>query len=90
MDSPAGRSVTRKTKTFLKEKKIQILEPWPPNSPDLNPIENHWSILTEKVYQVEIHTVEQLRRRVRYCWKRIDPKVLKNLVDDMPNASPSS
>ena len=43
------------------------------------------SILTDKVYQVEIKTVDQLMRRVRKCWKEIDPKVLKNLVFDMPN-----
>ena len=29
--------------------------------------------------------VLQLKRRVRKCWKEIDPKVLKNLVFDMPN-----
>ena len=55
------------TKKFIQKKKIQLLEPWPPNSPDLNPIGNLWSILTEKVYQVEIKTVDQLKRRVRKC-----------------------
>jgi hypothetical protein len=76
---------SRKTKAYLLKKKIELLSPWPPNSPDMNPIENLWAILTEKVYQVEIHTVTQLRRRVRKCWKEIDPQILKNLVADMPN-----
>ena len=32
---------------FLKSKKIQILD-WPGNSPDLNPIENLWTVLKHK------------------------------------------
>ena len=38
--------------------------------------ENLWAILTEKVYQVEIKTVDQLKRMVRNCWKDINPEVL--------------
>ena len=33
---------------FLKSKKIQILH-WSGNSPDLNPIENLWTVLKDKV-----------------------------------------
>ena len=38
------------TQEFLKKKKIDVL-PWPPQSPDLNPIEDIWGIMSKEVYK---------------------------------------
>ena len=49
---------TAKTvKTYLHQKEIPILE-WPPNSPDLNPIENVWSTLKRLVYSKKNTNIE--------------------------------
>ena len=71
---------------MLREKFPDIIEDWPPNSPDLNLIENLWAILTEKVYQVDCTGVRSLKQRIRKCWREmINPETLRALVEDMPN-----
>ena len=59
---------------------------WPPNSPDLFPIENIWSILTTSVYRdPEPKNVVQLRHRLRQAWKIISEQTLLNLIKSLPD-----
>ena len=59
-------------------------EDWPPNSPDLSPIENVWSIMAATVYaDPEPQTLNSLKRRLRKAWKSIPLKTLTNLIGSM-------
>ena len=58
---------------------------WPPNSPDLSPIENIWSIMATSVYaEPQPQTMNCLKRRIRRVWKSISLSVPQNLMDSMP------
>jgi len=52
--------------------KHYIPEDWPPNSPDLSPIENVWSIMATAVYgDPEPQSLQALKHRLQKAWKSI-------------------
>lgn len=57
---------------------------WPPNSPDLNPIENLWAYLQQRVYAREPRTLSQLQRIIEEEWEAIPLERVRRLVNSMP------
>ncbi len=56
------------------------MEPWPPNSPDLNPIENLWSIMDKKLENNgRPNNKEEFIETLKEVWNNLDWKVLENL-----------
>jgi len=52
---------------------------WPPNSPDLNPVDYSawaWSILQDKVYQHRINDFDELKHRLRAEWSNLNHAVI--------------
>ena len=50
---------------------------WPPNSPDLNPVDYRiWSVLQEKVYRSRIANVDELKTRLIDEWARFDQSIV--------------
>jgi hypothetical protein len=61
---------------FFKENAIDVLEKWPPYSPDLNVIENMWAYMKAKLRRESICTKEQLRTRALQIWNSDESKAL--------------
>uniref|UniRef100_A0A914DR40 Tc1-like transposase DDE domain-containing protein n=1 Tax=Acrobeloides nanus TaxID=290746 RepID=A0A914DR40_9BILA len=58
---------------------------WPPNSPDLNPMDYAiWSILMEKACAKPHPNVESLKRALKKAWNEITLEMLIKIVDDFP------
>ena len=59
---------------------------WPAQSPDMNPIENLWSILKRRLekYNNLPSNVHELWERTQQEWYNIEPQIIKNLIDSMP------
>jgi transposase len=61
-----------------------MLGPWPGNSPDLNPIENLWSILKRRVKKQNPTNSDQLQALIMQEWAAISQDMAQKLIDSMP------
>ena len=89
--------VSRKTQKFLDaaaiERTFTVMQ-WPPNSPDMNLIENLWAHLKTELHKRYPDTLTiqgppriiriTLRQRLNEVWWEISEEVLNDLVESMP------
>ncbi len=69
----------KRVRQFLETENMEIMK-WPAQSPDLNPIENLWKILTDKVMAKKPTTVTELWKRLEEEWTKITPEQCERLV----------
>ena len=68
----------------MKRERIRIL-PWPPYSPDFNPVENLWHKLERGVKEHQPKNIIELELLLIQEWNKIELFVLEKLVDSVPN-----
>ncbi|XP_047142962.1 uncharacterized protein LOC124817183 [Hydra vulgaris] len=77
----ASSHYSKKVQAFLNSKNIEFVpkERIIANTPELKPIEDFWSEIKQTVYTKcwQAENLEQLRNRIDYCFKNLDPNIVQ-------------
>jgi transposase len=79
------KHTSNKGKKWFEDNNIKVMV-WPPQSPDISPIEHLWVDLkkTLKKYPRPAKGVHELWERVAEEWNKISPETCQNLIESMP------
>lgn len=80
MQDGARAHTANATISYLEKSKVTILKSWPPRSPELNPIENLWSVLQRRVSDMTPTCEEDVRVCVQRAWRSIPQSEIDSLV----------
>ncbi len=71
---------------FLEHDNEFTLLKWPPQSPDLNPIEHLWDVVEREIRIMDVQptNLQQLRDAIMSIWTKISEECLQHLVESMP------
>ncbi len=72
---------------FLEHDNEFTLFKWPPQSPDLNPIEHLWDVVEREIHIMDIQptNLQQLRDAIMSIWTKISEECFQHLVESMPH-----
>ena len=84
MDDNAPAHRARLVQNALIQNNVVRME-WPALSPDLNPIENLWSILGGRIHSRDnlVTTVQELTDALIQEWQALDQMVIRNTIGTM-------
>ena len=85
-DDNAPVHTAKNVKKWMSEKKIILLEDWPSQSPDLNPIEHLWDELGQRLKNRLEHpkNLGELEIFLKQEWEQIPHEKYLKLVDSIP------
>jgi transposase len=79
------KHTSNKARIWMEGNDITLLD-WPPQSPDLNPLEHLWQHIKVELckFPTQAKGVWQIWNRVAEVWGKIEPEVCQRLIESMP------
>jgi len=82
-NAPCHRS--KSTMTFIENSNICLISDWPAQSPDINIIENLWSILKRNITRCRMNTIDDLWEECQRQWMAIPTESIQHLYHSIPS-----
>jgi len=85
--APAHRAThMQQLNCYVKNAKLSCIQPrsnlWPPNSPDLSPVEYEtWAVMQYRDYHRQIHSVDKLKRRLTNIWCGLEQSIFDEAIN---------
>lgn len=77
------KHTAKRVTAFLKKKRVKVLD-WPPQSPDLNPIEHLWEEMERQRASEVPRNKEQLKGLLQKTWNGLNQDICAQLVESLP------
>ena len=81
----ASCHTAKSTERWLEQHGVDVVEGWPTKGDDINPIENLWAILDERLESKKFKTENGMKKAIRQVWDEVDLSLLHNLIDSLPD-----
>lgn len=81
------KHTARVTQAWLRDHVPKFVGPdeWPSHSPDLNPMENAWGVVSDRVKRTGPKTLDELKAAVTEAWREVmTDDFRRSLVESMP------
>ena len=80
----ASCHTAKSTKRWLEQHGVDVVEGWPTKGDDINPIENLWAILDERLESKKFSTENGMKKAIRQVWEEVDLSLLHNRINSIP------
>jgi hypothetical protein len=80
MQDGASCHTAQATMAYLRTKNANVITNWPARSPDINPIENLWSLMARRVSDEGPRTRASLITAIKKVWKELPESMIQKYV----------
>ena len=80
----ASCHTAKSTKEWVSDWGVAVLDTWPTKG-DINPIENLWAILDERLSRRRYTTLAGMKKMLLQEWDLLSQHLIDNLIDSIPD-----